>query len=150
MHGSQAPHGARISSPVRAYERSGGDVRGIVATSHNRLKNGSLHSFASSRRRCRGIPTPRTSCLRHSYGATTFRCIKPLNPCFARFFTLPNVFFLDRRTKDTKEFYAQRICSLCSYVLINFCRADAIQLCPYVRGYLTPLNPCSTRIFTSR
>ena len=42
--------------------------------------------------------------------------------------------------------------SLCSYVLINYPfvgYADTIKLCPYVRGYLTPLNPCSTRIFTS-
>ena len=42
--------------------------------------------------------------------------------------------------------------SLCSYVLINYPLvgyADTMELCPYVRGYLTPLNPCSTRIFTS-
>ena len=62
------------------------------------------------------------------------------------------LFFLDRRTKDTKEFHTQRICSLCSYVLINYHfvgYADTIKLCPHVRGYLTHLNPCSTRFFTS-
>ena len=61
------------------------------------------------------------------------------------------LFFLDRRTKDTKEFHTQRICSLCSYVLINYPYigyADTIKLCPYVRGYITPLNPCFARFFT--
>ena len=28
--------------------------------------------------------------------------------------------FIDRRTKETKEFHTQRTCSLCSYVLINY------------------------------
>ena len=40
---------------------------------------------------------------------------------------------------------------LCSYVLTNYPfvgHADTMELCPYVRGYLTPLNPCFARNFT--
>ena len=38
---------------------------------------------------------------------------------------------------------------LCLNKLPFFGYADTIKLCPYVRGYLTPLNPCFARFFTS-
>ena len=103
-----------MNNPVRAYERS--EWRSAGYRHHPRAivcKTGfcDFRVFQTPVS-VEGLQ-PRTSCLRHSYGVTLFRGMKPLNPCSAR------LSLYRQKDKRTKEFSPTKNMSLCSYVLIT-------------------------------
>ena len=107
-----------MNNPVRAYERSEWRSAGYrLQLCLIVWKTGFTTFRVFQTPMAGGCPPPRTSCLRHSYGVTIFRGIKPLNPCSARFFTHAWDFFI--RHKDI-YFSGLIFCFLCSYVLINY------------------------------
>ena len=74
-----------MNNPVRAYERSEWRCAGYRQPPVQSSGRREFVTFASFRRQYQlGGLHPRNSCLRHSYGVTLFRGIKPLNPCSAR------------------------------------------------------------------
>ena len=74
-----------MNNPVRAYERS--EWRSAGYRHHPCVivwKTGVCDFRVFQTPVSVGGLQPRTSCLRHSYGVTLFRGMKPLNPCSAR------------------------------------------------------------------
>ena len=102
-----------MNNPVRAYEHSEWQSAGYC---HHPCvivcKTGFCDFRVFQTPVSVGGLQPRTSCLRHSYGVTLFRGIKPLNPCSARLSLYRQKdrdtkrsrlrFFIDIRTKGTQ------------------------------------------------
>ena len=112
-----------------------------------------------------GCSTPRTSCLRHSYGVIVFRGIKPLNPCSARLsyyrqknFTHKNMFLMFLCLKPhTQRIYTSYISclnklSLCLSSGRNKIACPTCVLCTsfYLEMVTTRMVTFSPHVFYAR
>ena len=100
-----------MNNPVRAYERSEWRSAGYRHHPYSIVcKTGFCDFRVFQTPVSVGGLQPRTSCLRHSYGVTLFRGMKPLNPCSAR---LSLYRHKDKRTKEfspTKNMFLMFLC----------------------------------------
>ena len=115
-----------MNNPVRAYERSEWRSAGYRHQPCSIVwKTGVCNFRVFQTPVSVGGWQPRTSCLRHSYGVTLFRGMKPLNPCSARL-----SLYRQKNKRDKRISHINNM-SLCSYVLITI-HTHANLFSPYV------------------